>query len=113
MACWRTPPEPGVRLFRAVGEEHWAGWTTRTLAWTYAEAGDKDRARAIHEDNLRRARALDSPSLEAALPSSLAWLLVGDGRFQDPFPLLKHSLLIRREMELGCADQSRTGGRRG
>lgn len=90
--------EESVRLFRAAGEEHWAGWTTRTLAWIYAEAGDKDRARALHEDNLARARALDNPSLEAALLSSLAWLLVGDGRHQDSFPLLKHSLRIRREM---------------
>lgn len=50
------------------------------------------------EDSLRRARALGSRSLEAALLGSLAELALSEGRLQDALPLLKESLPIRRDL---------------
>ena len=85
--------EESIQRFTDVGDERHALWTTRTLAWTYAESGDLDRARVIHEDNLRRARVLGIRSLEAALLSSLSWLLK-----EDALPLMKESFQIRREL---------------
>ena len=85
--------EESIRRFTDIGDERHALWTTRTLAWTYAESGDRDRARVIHEDNLRRARILGIRSLEAALLSSLSWLME-----EDAIPLMKESIQIRREL---------------
>ncbi|WP_411277862.1 ATP-binding protein, partial [Gaiella sp.] len=85
--------EESIERFIEIGDERFALWTTRTLAWTYAESGDRDRARVIHEDNLRRARVLGIRSLEAALLSSLSWLVE-----EDALPLMKESIQIRREL---------------
>jgi len=51
--------------FEQLHDEHHALLATRSLAWTYAELGDRERAHALREDNLRRARAEGDRPMEA------------------------------------------------
>jgi hypothetical protein len=57
-----APNESPSSLFRELGDEYSALMATRMLAWMLAELGDVPAARALHEANLERARALRSCS---------------------------------------------------
>jgi hypothetical protein len=62
-----------------------SSWTTcsqatRRLAWTYEELGDLERAGALQEDILRRARASRDEFLQAKALSALAQYALDEGR---------------------------------
>jgi tetratricopeptide (TPR) repeat protein len=52
--------EESVRASRELGEEHYAMVAADSLAWTCNQLGDRERARALDEDNLLRARAMSN-----------------------------------------------------
>jgi predicted ATPase len=83
-----------ARAFRELGDEHYALLAAYNLAWAYEELGETESARAQHEDNLDRARALVNKRMEAASLQRLATILVDEGRFEDATPMLKESLRI-------------------
>ncbi len=89
-ATGRRLLEESIELFRSVGDEHSILWATRTLAFTYAGAGELERARALHE-NLLRARALGDRAVEATLLGALAMIAVGQSRVRDARTLLIES----------------------
>jgi len=57
--------ETSAQAFRELGDEHHALIATRSLAWACINVGDRERGRALHEENLRRARALSNERIEA------------------------------------------------
>jgi predicted ATPase len=90
--------DESLRVFREVGDEHMALWASRHLAWTYDNLGDPERAHAVHEDNLRQARALHNQEVEWQTLGSLASYIASKGRVQDAASMLKAALHICREL---------------
>lgn len=58
------------------------------------ELGDRDRARALHEDVVRRARATRNERMEATSLGALAEYATYEGRVHDALPMLKESTRI-------------------
>jgi predicted ATPase/class 3 adenylate cyclase len=75
--------EESARLFGELADEHWTLQAIRRLAWSYEELGDLERARAIQEEMLRRARASGDEFLEAKALSALAQYALDEGRVDD------------------------------
>jgi tetratricopeptide (TPR) repeat protein len=71
---------------------------TRHLAWAHADLGDLDRARALHEANLTRARETENPRMEASALGALAEYALDEGRTDDALPLLERSLRLHRDV---------------
>ena len=90
--------EEGIRVFRELGDEHSALLSTRNLAWTYEELGDLDRARALHEENLDRARSSSNARVEASTLGILADYARKEGRMQHALSMLRESLRIHRDV---------------
>lgn len=64
--------EESLRLFREVGDQHFIHEATRLLAWMYAELGDPDRSRMMHEANLDFAQRTGNRQMEGVTLSMLA-----------------------------------------
>jgi len=75
--------DESARAFRELGDEHYVLIVTRGLAWACITLGDRERGRALHEENLRRARALSNERIEAITLGALAMLDVEEGRVDD------------------------------
>ena len=67
---------------------------SRNLAGTYDSLGDRQRARALFEDNLHRAREAGSERMEASALGALATIAVEEGRLKDADTMLRASLRI-------------------
>jgi non-specific serine/threonine protein kinase len=91
--------ERSLEAFCELGDEHYTGVASVNLAWVSGDLGDKDRERALHEENLERARALQNRRLEVFSFAQLAMLARDEGRLQEASVLLKESL--RGGLELG------------
>jgi len=89
--------EESVRAFRELGDEHYALLATRALAWMCSELGERERYRALHEDNLRRARAMGNGRMEARSLSSLAAFPLDEGRLQDALSMMNAAYRIDRD----------------
>jgi predicted ATPase len=81
-----------VDRLERLGNETLVGWATRTLAFSYEEQGDRERARALHEQNAVRARKLDDIPLLSTALSSLATYAIADGRQIDAARFARGSL---------------------
>jgi predicted ATPase/class 3 adenylate cyclase len=57
--------EEAAKGFAELGDEHYVLFSDRMAAWMHSQLGDLDRARAIHETNLTRARAAGISTMEA------------------------------------------------
>jgi tetratricopeptide (TPR) repeat protein len=68
------------------------------LAMAYAEIGDLERARALGEEKLRRARDLGNQQLEATTLDGLARHALEDGRLDDAIAMATESLHIYRDL---------------
>jgi non-specific serine/threonine protein kinase len=90
--------EESAQRFRDLGDEHTALVVTRMEAWMCYSLGDRERGRALHEDNLRRARAIGSKRIEASALGALAMIAVDDGRVDDALSLLRESEQIDRDL---------------
>jgi hypothetical protein len=60
--------------------------------------GDRERGQALHEDNLRRARALGNEHIETSTFGALAMIAVDQGRVDDALSMLKESHRIHRDL---------------
>lgn len=67
------------------------------LAWMCYRLGDRERGRALHEDNLQRARAIGNEHIEASTLGALAMIAVDQGRVDDALSMLKESHRIHRD----------------
>ena len=100
-ADWKTAEglfEESRRLFGELGDQHYTLDSTRKLAWTYESLGDRERARAMHEANLLRARAERNEHEVALTLGPLARYAIRDGRVEEAISLLKESLRINRDV---------------
>jgi tetratricopeptide (TPR) repeat protein len=64
------------------------------LAWAYAELGERDRARVLHEQALQLARELHDARGEAHSLFELATFALEEGRLADASSMLRASLRI-------------------
>jgi hypothetical protein len=62
------------------------------------DMGDRGRARALHEDVVRRARASGNLRMQATSLGALAEYAIYDGRIVDALPMLKESTRIYRDL---------------
>jgi predicted ATPase len=69
-------------------------WLNRTRAFTHYRRGELDQARALYEDNLRRARVAGDKQLEAATLGGLSGIAVDEGRLKDAVAIEIESLAI-------------------
>jgi tetratricopeptide (TPR) repeat protein len=88
----------GVR-FGDLGDEQHALWSARMLGWMHEELGDRSRAREIHEDNLRRARASGNETIVAASLEALAHIDVAEGQPLAAAALLEEAFAIHSALE--------------
>ena len=85
------------RQFRKLGDEHNALFARRMVAWMFYELGDRKRARALHEENLGRARVIGDRGLEATTLGALASYAAEEGRVEDALRLAPETLRIYHE----------------
>ncbi|HEY8631033.1 MAG TPA: hypothetical protein VIL73_10925, partial [Gaiellaceae bacterium] len=90
--------EESVRVFRELGDEHYTLVATFNLAWMCGELGDPERDRALHQENLVRARALGNERMEALSLSVLACYVRDDGRVEEALSMLNESYRIVRNL---------------
>jgi predicted ATPase/class 3 adenylate cyclase len=90
--------DESARLFRELGDEHYALLASSNLAWKCYELGDRERARALHEETLRRGRATSNKRMEAISMAALAVYAVDEHRTADALSMLTESIRIRRDV---------------
>jgi len=90
--------EESLKAFREVGDDHYTLLATDALAWTYGELGDRSRRRALHEENLSRARTQCNERVVALTLEQLARFAADEGRVDDALNMLKESLCIYRDL---------------
>jgi predicted ATPase/class 3 adenylate cyclase len=90
--------EETIGLFAELDDQHSLLGATRGLAWAHENLGDLERCRELHEDNLRRARAVGNKLMEAITLGALAMNWVKADRSRDALPLLKESFPIYRDL---------------
>jgi predicted ATPase/class 3 adenylate cyclase len=88
--------EESIRFFREAHDEHSVVWATRYLAWMHDELGDRKHARALHEDNLARARALGAEWIEASTLGALGEYAIDEGRLDEGGAMLRQSVRLFR-----------------
>jgi predicted ATPase len=94
----RTLFEESARQFRELDVGPYVLVATRMLAWMCYELGDRERGRALHEENLRRARTLRNEHVEASTLGALAMIAVDEGRLPDALSSLRESHRIHRNL---------------
>ena len=91
--------EESVRLFGELGNERRGLFASHLLAWDCYRLGQRERARALWEDNLRRARAGAHGYVEALSLGALADnFVVEEGRLDDAVLMLTEAYRINREL---------------
>jgi predicted ATPase len=90
--------DESARQFCELGDQHLMLVATRMLAWMCYRLGDRERGRALHEDNLLRARALRNEHIEASTLGALAMIAVDEGRVDDAVSMLRESHRIDRDL---------------
>ena len=83
-----------VDLLSRLGDETSLRWATRTLAFTYLTMGDRQRARALYEENLLRTRESGDQALEAATLGGLTDIALDEGRLADAVSLQQECLRL-------------------
>jgi tetratricopeptide (TPR) repeat protein len=87
--------------FRELGDDHYILMATDLLALAFYKLGDRERAVALCEANLRQARATGDLRMEATELGALALYALEDGRVQEALPLLVQSTHMWRELGTG------------
>jgi hypothetical protein len=98
MAAARAFYEDAAELYRELGDEHMLMVTVRGLAWACLELGDAERGRALHEENLQRARALGNTRIEAITLGALSTLDIEEGRLDVALPMLLESHRLHEQV---------------
>jgi predicted ATPase/class 3 adenylate cyclase len=75
--------EESARLFRESGDEGNALFEERLVAWMHAELGDRDRAVALYEDTLERARVIGAEYAQAGCLDGLGSEALRERRFEE------------------------------
>ncbi|HZB22495.1 MAG TPA: BTAD domain-containing putative transcriptional regulator [Gaiellaceae bacterium] len=94
----RTLYEQSIDVFARNAADEWTLLATRHLAYLEDELGDRERARALHEDNLARARTAGSARFAASSLSALGRYALEDDRVDEAVELLRESVVLHREL---------------
>ncbi len=88
--------EVSVDAFHALADDHFvlAGETHR--AFLYEQLGEHQQARALHDDNLARARSLGNKRVEALALGALAMYAVEEGRLNDAWEMIGGAYAIHQ-----------------
>ena len=90
--------EDALARFRRLGDEHYVLLATRLVAWMCYDMGDRDRARALHEEVVRRARVSGNLRMQATSLGALAEYAIYEGRIAEALPMLRESTRIYRNL---------------
>jgi len=90
--------EEAAEAFRDLGDRHQWLLATRLIAWMYDTLGDRTRARATHEENLARARALGNAPIMATTLGALSSYAADEGRVEDAVSLAAESVRLYRDL---------------
>ena len=90
--------EETVRLMAELGYEQYVGQATFNLQWALDELGERERAEMLAEQNLLRARSIQSTNLEAAALETLAGYAHDDGRYDDALSMKRDALGLNVEL---------------
>ena len=90
--------EEARRRFDQLGDEHYTLLAMRLVAWMCYDQGERDRARALHEDVVRRARLSGNERMQATSLGALAEYAINDERLTEALPMLKESTRIYRDL---------------
>jgi tetratricopeptide (TPR) repeat protein len=90
--------DESARALSALGDEVYGLVASVHLAWTYYELGQRDRGRALEEENLRRAREGSHERIEAMTLDLLAEYALDDGRIEDALSLLRGAVRIFHDL---------------
>jgi tetratricopeptide (TPR) repeat protein len=89
------PLEESLRLFRGLGDQTRLSVVTFNLVWAYNELGDRERARALAEDSLRRARSGGNERTLSFALDSLETYAREEGRLDEALSMNREILRIR------------------
>jgi tetratricopeptide (TPR) repeat protein len=91
--------EDARRSFLELGDEDLTMAATRLLAWSCYELGDTARCRALHEENLKLARAAGNERIEAETLAALGMAALDEERVDDALALFRDSLHIHSRLD--------------
>jgi predicted ATPase/class 3 adenylate cyclase len=97
--------EESVLAFRELGHEYYLMLATDVLVLAYYKLGDRKRALDLAEENLRRARASGSKTMEMTALGGLGFYALDAGRVEEAVPLLVESIGIWRTTGGGDLDE--------
>jgi hypothetical protein len=83
--------------FRALGDDHFVLVGETHRAFLYEQLGEHLQARALYDDNLRRARSLGNKRVEALALEALATYAVAEGRLDDAWEMVEDAYAIHQE----------------
>jgi predicted ATPase/class 3 adenylate cyclase len=83
---------------RQLGDDHRVLVAMRSVAWMRHELGDVSGARALHEEVVRRARAMGNLRMEATSLGALGEYALREEQVIEALPLLEESYRISREL---------------
>jgi tetratricopeptide (TPR) repeat protein len=86
--------EQAMSAFEKLGDELYALVSMFNLAWMVDELGDRPRGRALHEDSLRRARAIGNVRMEAGALTQLALYARDEGRLEEAQTMQREAIRI-------------------
>jgi predicted ATPase/class 3 adenylate cyclase len=87
-----------VRLFVELGDELYVLIASSNLASVTGELGDLEGLRAVHEENLSRARKLGNERMEAGILGELSIFVRDEGRLQDAAEMLRAAIRIEHRL---------------
>ena len=90
--------EEALQRFRELRDEHYTLLAMRLLAWMCYDLGDRERARALHEDVVHQAQASGNERMRATSLGALAEYAVNDGKIANALPMLRESTRIYRDL---------------
>ena len=86
--------QESARRFSELGHEHNVLAANRLSAWMFNDLGDRRSARALHVENLERARAVGNKRIEATTLGALASYAVDEGQTEEAASLASASLRL-------------------
>ena len=86
--------EAAMGAFEKLGDPLYTLMCMFNLGWMVDELGDRARGKALHEDSLRRARAIGNARMEAGALTQLAFYARDEGRLEESQRLYRQAIKI-------------------
>lgn len=83
-----------MTAFEGLGDDLYALICMFNIGWHADELGDRARGRALHEESLRRARAIGNARMEAGALTQLAFYARDEGRLEEAQQMYREAITI-------------------